>query len=324
MKDDFATWLDTNRPCLKAYGNHIIQEVDGFLKKNIDPEEYKKIFKILPSYRVKDTKSAVEKIERKNYSDPHKQITDIVGIRFVVLLESEIDIVEKALLMLQSFTFSKDREPLFEISANPESFNYKSLHYVIRNSSDLHIDGCLIKSQTPCEVQIRTLTQHAYAEFVHDRVYKNNNKPSAKMRRLVARAMAMLEATDEIFKEALGDLNSRTADINEFERIFADEYKLIFSEYDKEKNASHSRIFFETYENILCNANIESIKEIFRSNINFIRDNRSDNNLFSQHYVGVVFWILMNHETETIHKWPLACYSNDLESIASKLGISIS
>lgn len=129
-------------------------------------------------------------------------MTDILGVRFVVLLESDIKVVEDALVGINIWTPRKDRTPLIEKEKNPEVFDYKSVHYVVKNNDLITFESGEVVQDTPCEIQIRTLAQHAYAEFVHDRVYKGEKNPSAKLRRLMAKAMAMLEATDEIFEEA--------------------------------------------------------------------------------------------------------------------------
>ena len=36
-------------------------------------------------------------------------------------------------------------------------------------------NGHTIEKDTPCEIQIRTLEQHAYAELSHDYVYKKES-----------------------------------------------------------------------------------------------------------------------------------------------------
>ena len=58
-----------------------------------------------------------------------------------------------------------------------------------------------IPMDTACEIQIRTLLQHAYAELTHDIVYKPKTRAEPKVLRSVAKSMALIETTDDIFKE---------------------------------------------------------------------------------------------------------------------------
>ena len=46
---------------------------------------------------------------------------------------------------------------------HPEIFDYQSIHYIVRNSEQFIYSGIVIQKGIPCEIQIRTLEQHAYA-----------------------------------------------------------------------------------------------------------------------------------------------------------------
>ncbi|TOO37902.1 (p)ppGpp synthetase, partial [Vibrio parahaemolyticus] len=75
------------------------------------------------------------------------------------------------------------------------------MHYVVRARVDLQVKGLMIKAGTPCEIQVRTLLQHAYAELTHDAVYKAKTVVEPEVHRTVAKSMALIETTDDFFSD---------------------------------------------------------------------------------------------------------------------------
>ena len=53
--------------------------------------------------------------------------------------------------------------------------------------------------QLTCEIQIRTLLQHAYSEISHDSTYKGPFMNDKEILRQLAKSMALMEATDDYF-----------------------------------------------------------------------------------------------------------------------------
>ena len=77
-----------------------------------------------------------------------------------------------------------------EIEDKPNIFDYQSSHIVVRPlESDNNFSTELINSLT-CEIQIRTLLQHAFAEVSHDSTYKGPYKNDKEILRRLAKAMA--------------------------------------------------------------------------------------------------------------------------------------
>jgi putative GTP pyrophosphokinase len=116
-----------------------------------------------------------------------------------VLLRSEIKIVEDAIEACDLWEFTKDRDFEAETAERPHHFDYQSVHYVVRAKRPLEWEGASIQAGLTCEIQVRTLLQHAYAELAHDRIYKSSNAVGTDTRRDVARSAALVETTDEIF-----------------------------------------------------------------------------------------------------------------------------
>ena len=128
-----------------------------------------------PSVRVKEIESFLEKAlyRKKNYKDPFNEIEDKVGVRFYVLLEKEINKISSIIEKCDIWNYSKDRDYFQEMIESPVDFNYKSVHYVLKNKNELFYNDIIIPQNTVCDIQIRTLLQHAHCELMYDTVYKS-------------------------------------------------------------------------------------------------------------------------------------------------------
>jgi ppGpp synthetase/RelA/SpoT-type nucleotidyltranferase len=160
-------------------------------------------FRIPAKPRTKEEASLLAKAfhRSKNYKDPYGDIEDKVGVRFVVLFSEEIRLVEQALLACDAWTATKARDFEEERAARPFVFDYQSVHYIVRSKAPVTHDGVEIGADTPCEVQIRTILQHAYSELTHDTIYKPTVQAEPDVKRAVAKSMALIEATDDYFAE---------------------------------------------------------------------------------------------------------------------------
>ena len=320
----FGQRLDGLRPCLKEYGKYVIQKIMASLEATLTTEQYSQLIKVGPSHRVKDTLSAVEKIERKAYDDPVSQLTDVVGVRFVVLLEADIAHVERAIVNCNAWTPRKDRSPLFEVHENPEVFDYQSTHFIVRANENITLGDFVVPQDTPCEIQIRTLVQHAYAEFVHDRVYKAGNEVPSNVRRLVARSMAMLESTDLIFSEAADELACINLSLEEWNEHSAKVYVANCGQLGTAVSEAEAQLFFETFRDVLSGAHTGDARRLFEVHSAKVVEAREEGNMFSHPFVVLVLWVLAHHDQIAADRWPLGKYRNDLVMAASFLGIALS
>ncbi len=206
-EEEFLAKFEQSKPCYNAWGAYVVDKIKEHVKVKTS-KSLQSFFKIEPTFRLKDAKSIVQKAfhRNKNYLDPWNDITDKVGCRFVVLLLSDIKIVQEAVEEIGEWTFSKDRDFYKEKENEPERFAYQSMHYVVRNKEAIAISQdessiVEIPVNTPCEIQIRTLMQHAYSEMTHDSIYKSNVKTRNDVIRIASRCSAMIETTDELFEK---------------------------------------------------------------------------------------------------------------------------
>ena len=197
---EFIERWKLEKPIYKAWGGYVAGWICKKLEKrgnNLD-----EFLKIPAKCRLKEDGSLLDKAfyrPGKDYSDPYNQIEDKVGVRFVVLLLKDIkeicNVVQEHNIWVfdacKHFDEDKERDPLL--------FTYQSVHYIRKPKELMDIDGLSIPASTSCELQIRTLLQHAHAELTHDAIYKAKRTVQPKVQRTVAKSMALIETTDDFF-----------------------------------------------------------------------------------------------------------------------------
>jgi GTP pyrophosphokinase len=154
--------------------------------------------------RAKSVASFAAKAVRESggrpvYDDPLTQITDQVGVRVITYLRDDVEAVVG--LMAEQWTVLDDRDMGRETAADGR-WGYDSRHLVLRPAAGAGAadrdDGLrwLVLS-----VQVRTVLQHAWAEFEHDVRYKGTVpvEQAADLNRRFALAAGLLELADREF-----------------------------------------------------------------------------------------------------------------------------
>ena len=181
LESELKEQFESRASYLEALGRSVIKTIESQLKNDLIAESklsprdelVPTFLKIPTSLRVKDTDSFLEKaLFRKPKDNPLEEITDQVGVRFVVLLQRDVCRIDKIIQNQTVWEVRKDRDFEYERLQKPDYFAYQSDHFIIFNNNTFHFDGILIPERTPCEIQVRTLLQHAYAEMAHDTDYK--------------------------------------------------------------------------------------------------------------------------------------------------------
>jgi ppGpp synthetase/RelA/SpoT-type nucleotidyltranferase len=133
------------------------------------------------------------------YDDPLSGITDQVGVRVICYLLSEVEAV--ADLLAGEFTILDDRDMGRE-TASQGRFGYASRHILLTAAHGAPAR----RDETgglPASVQVRTVLQHAWAEFEHDIRYKGTvpaeHAPDLDLRFTLA--AGLLELADREFSE---------------------------------------------------------------------------------------------------------------------------
>lgn len=168
-------------------------EVAYILKRELFKAEIK-ISSIVS--RAKTLNSFFDKIQRKTYIDPIREITDFAGVRAVCLYIDDLPKIQSVIMgnfeVVEKIDKMNDKQP--------DQFGYGAIHYVVklgRNSSGARYDDL---KNLPCEIQVRTVLQDAWAIIDHHLVYKNESDIPSILREKLNLLAVTFESADEEFK----------------------------------------------------------------------------------------------------------------------------
>lgn len=313
------SYLEENRDLLEKWGLFVKTSISEALAE-------KSISMQMASCRVKEVNSAVGKVTRKGYDDPLRQMTDLVGVRFIVLLSPELNVLGDLVETNPAWSYTKDRDPSEETEANAEKFGYQSLHYVVRSKESLCIDGVPIPIGLPCEIQIRTLLQHAYAEVVHDSLYKAVGKVPTVATRYVARSMALIETADHLFCETMKLLENENRVRNQILQDLKNLYASKIGAVDFGADDKLNLLLLEAYKGYISDDTVDLVSVFFDENVPIVTKIRSrleSDPFWSQPSVLLAYWLVNQDSFHAFDLWPFASSLDVLRLVYSDLGISL-
>lgn len=150
--------------------------------------------------RAKDVDSFVRKLSAKEgkYRDPLRDMTDLCGVRIVAYYAE--DLVDIGALIHREFSVDEDRSVHKADELATDRFGYVSDHYIVRLD---RARGSLVEWQKyddmVAELQVRTVSQHAWAAVEHGLGYKSAASLPRDLRRRLYRLSALFELADEQF-----------------------------------------------------------------------------------------------------------------------------
>ncbi len=317
-EEEIFNQFESLKPNLKGWG----KMVDGILIDTIMKDMINEhLIKILPSYRLKDDKSYLFKAlyRKKNYSNPIENIEDKIGTRVVVLKSDDIKIVQQRILEFTGWQSKSTKNIDQEIEDKPNIFDYQSSHIVVYPNIDNKYFPPEISSSLTCEIQIRTLLQHAFAEVSHDSTYKGPYKNDKEILRRLAKAMALMEATDDYFC----NIFSMMSDEKRHYALYLNELIKIFKQFNTDFDNNNLNLFvtdniFDLLE--LMNVPIQDL-EIFATKhhddlTKYIQP--KNGLLFQQPTIILALYYFIYHRTFLRDNWTL---NNDvLKSIYKTTG----
>lgn len=321
-EDQFLSkWLE-EKGIYDAWGECIVATVSNAVASRVNDTTV--FFKISPKHRLKDDSSLLDKafFRGKNYEDPYSEIEDKVGARFVVLLLDELDLICKIINDVDLWDADNCRHFQRERDENPLLFAYQSVHYILRPTNDLSYNGVDIPAGTPCEVQVRTLLQHAHAELTHDAVYKAKRAVKPMVHRTVARSMALIETTDEFFKQVSNNLNE--GPLQEYSVV--ERLDKIYQGAVGIPAVTHksSLVVWDVYESLI-DENLVSEVLAFYERYPFlsgiIASRYEVNPFFQQSVILFVYWMLKRKRARLLSDWPLA--DDLLKIMGADIGVRV-
>ena len=315
----FRHYLHASHSTYDKWGAFVASTVENRLKSA--GISFDALIKIPVKPRVKTIESAVGKLGRKGYTDPLLEMTDLVGVRFVVLLSDEIDIICAVIQNEELWSAKVSRDFAAEIEKNTKIFDYQSQHFEVRPKQPLELDGFTITVDMCCEVQVRTLLQHAYAEMVHDNIYKPSGFVPAKAERHVARSMALMETTDDLFCRTMVLLREANAPKVELLKELTKLYSEKVGEQHLAADDKSASVLADEFRELIGDSLAAQIYA-FLNQKKYIPLNIAKRAatvpMFNQAAVLFVYWLALNHDTDDlIDRWPLPGYWSTLNTILS-------
>ncbi|WP_028292455.1 GTP pyrophosphokinase [Oceanobacter kriegii] len=321
---EFLEHWNQEIPMHDAWGDFVTSTICKHLKTN--GKDLSSFLKQSPEHRIKDTTSLLDKAfyrTNKNYENPYEEIEDKVGCRFVVLLIEQIEEISDVIVNEESWDHKECRHFYSEREKEPLLFTYQSVHYVVRSKTEFIHNDVLIHPGTPCEIQIRTLLQHAYAELTHDAVYKAKTLVQPEVHRTVAKSMALIETTDDFFS----DVNSRLIFDVSGEFDFQEKLDSLYKEYVGFESASAQKssiVIFDEFRDLIDEDLLRKVERFIRKECylsDVIRGGVGENPFYKQSVIIFLLYMVKKKKHRLINGWPLNY--RILENLAMVVGVSL-
>ena len=164
--------------------------------------------------RPKSITSFAEKAWRKRhqYDDPIHQLTDLCGARVICRTRSEVETMSA--LVEDRLDIDWENSSDCSQRLRPTEFGYRSVHYIVQIGAggipgfDMEVPPQVLSKSA--EIQIRTVVEHAYADFAHDVTYKGAFRLPPSWERELAGVAAALEEADQTFSRIEEKLTAYT------------------------------------------------------------------------------------------------------------------
>ncbi|MGE4514423.1 MAG: GTP pyrophosphokinase family protein, partial [Chryseobacterium sp.] len=203
----------------------IIKELDALLHDN------NIIIGFPVQSRIKNINSIFEKHESQRYRIKKSllELQDLIGVRIVLLFRRDIDIVSE--LIAKNFKVISSYDPADKL--NYDQFGYSSKHYVVNipdNWTNVPTNRNL--NAYTVEIQLRTLSQHNWAETSNFFQYKNEANVPKEILRTIGRVSALLETVDLELERTLSerDVYVSKIDIEMNQELNIETMKVVFQD----------------------------------------------------------------------------------------------
>lgn len=318
-----ARW-QAERPMYAAWGAFVSRQISTAVADKINPMQIDAFFKMPVSYRTKSESSFLAKAfhRKKPYENPYDDVEDKVGVRAVVLFADDIRVVEEVVQTNELWTSEKSRDYDEERLLRPYEFNYQSLHYIVRSKPGVRWDDIDIAEGVPCEVQIRTLLQHAYSELTHDTIYKPSVAAEPEVKRAAAKSMALIEATTDYFTEVKAKLAKAEAPGRKVSAVLESLYAELIG--NAGEPSSLNSMIVDHYKKWAKEDFGDHITRFYADKpwlIDRIGERASAQALYRQPSILLVYWAIAQARTSAAWESPLS--DEELAPLYSDLGFSL-
>ncbi|WP_051200043.1 GTP pyrophosphokinase [Flavobacterium subsaxonicum] len=163
--------------------------------------------------RVKKWESIFDKVNsgRFNIKKSIKELQDLIGLRVILLFKTDVEKVSK--LLSKTFNEVKIHNTIDKLQNN--QFGYSSIHIIGRIPQEwTSVPSYKELDNIKFEIQIRTLSQHMWAEVSNTFQYKQEESVPKELLRSIGRASALLEIVDLEFDRLLIERSDYKHEIN--------------------------------------------------------------------------------------------------------------
>lgn len=195
---------------LKTLCDSFSIEVTRQIQKLLDDNEITLAVPI--QFRTKSWSSICDKCEQGRFTIKKTilELQDLIGIRLILLFKRDIakvsELIEKHFAVIKKYN-TEDR-------LEENQFGYLSIHEIVQLPDEwLKIPTLAPFKNLKCEIQIRTLVQHAWSEASHIFQYKNEADIPKPLKRTIGRLSALLEIVDLEFERVLNERNEYKQEI---------------------------------------------------------------------------------------------------------------
>jgi putative GTP pyrophosphokinase len=304
------------------WGRFICDKLTTALRGKLGDRGYSKFLKLPLTPRIKEDRSFVEKaLHRKKYARPFEETEDKVAIRLVVLLEADLRIVEQVLLEeVMAWIAEKSRDHEDEISKNPYEFGYQSLHYIVRSKQGVAFDGEDLPEGMPCEIQIRTLLQHAHSELTHDTIHKPSVVTTPAMLRAAAKSSALIEATGDYFTSLANQIQHALLDVGVLGKTLFSNYLEYVGKEPENAESPLNQLLVDRYKGLVSagTADFEAWLQGHSYIGDLIRERSERKVAFGLPAILLVYYAVATEPRNSRRDCPLS--DADLEPIYTDLG----
>lgn len=189
-------WYDKNKDIYKSFSAEVAEIIGKVLQTKKIP--YQSITK-----RLKEKDSYLNKCQKECYLNPIEEIMDVAGIRIIAYTNNDVKKICE--IIKKEFKIDDDNSGNKIDKMGEDKVGYLSVHFIAElNDTRKGLTENSIYNNCKCEIQVRTLLQHAWAEIEHDRHYKFSGVLPKDISRRFYLIAGVLEMMDREF-DALSD-----------------------------------------------------------------------------------------------------------------------
>ncbi|WP_452227595.1 GTP pyrophosphokinase [Lacinutrix sp. MEBiC02404] len=245
----FETEFLIAKPNLIKFKDSLVIQIEQLLESN----EIALGFPI--QNRTKEWNSISDKVKSGRFSFKKSifEMQDLVGLRVILLFkpdaEKACNLIETNLNVIRKYdTISRLKE---------DQFGYSSIHFVISIPKEwAKVPTFSNMEDYKAEIQIRTLSQHTWAEASKELQYKNEENVPRPLLRSIGRVSALLETVDFEFERLLVErsnyLKTLTKELNTTNtvKLNVDNLKAIIDEILPENNKDEDESYSELLQEL--------------------------------------------------------------------------